>query len=164
MQFEQAATFGWGIPDFGEGEFEIAAEDVQIVVREKKQVAGLDGDDLASGRQARETRPVGQEMKEHDVIGVGQFGRGGVQPIARGHAPRRRELGIDVDRAIEADGREHVRQGVHDRSISRERGPVRPRLALYFTAWIAELECLGVEHAVDVAAPGPSKIGQQTIG
>src|SRR4029079_6044035 len=41
---------------------------------------------------------------------------------------------------------------------------VRPRLALYFAAEIAELECLGVEHAVDVAAPGPGTIGQQTIG
>ena len=36
VQFEQAATFGRGIPDFGEGELKIAAEDVQIVVREEE--------------------------------------------------------------------------------------------------------------------------------
>ena len=53
-KFEQAAAFGWGIPDFGEGELEIAADDVQIVVREQQQVAGLDLKDLAPIGQAGE--------------------------------------------------------------------------------------------------------------
>ena len=103
-QLEQA-RFGRGAPHFGERQLEIAADDMQIVAREKQEVAGLDFDDLAPVGETRETRSIGQQMEEHDVVRVRQSRRRGVEPVLRRDTPRRRELGVDINRPVEADGR-----------------------------------------------------------
>ena len=54
MQFEQAA-FRWGIPDLGEWQLEITAEDMKIVMRKKEKVSGLDLDDFAPAGKTGET-------------------------------------------------------------------------------------------------------------
>jgi hypothetical protein len=103
VQFEQA-SFRRGSPDRGERELKIAAEDVQIVMGKQEQVSGLDLDDVAFAGKTRQTRAVRQQMEEHDVVGVRQFGRRGVEPVLGGDAPGCGELGVDIDRPVQADG------------------------------------------------------------
>ncbi len=57
-------------------------------------------------------------MEENDVIGARQSAGGGVEPVLGLDTPWRRELGLDIDRAVEPDGRKNVRQGVHEKPPS----------------------------------------------
>jgi hypothetical protein len=60
---------------------------------------------------------AGEKMEEHDVIRARQAARGRVQAVLRLDAPRRLELGFDIDRAVEPDGGKNVGQGVHQKNL-----------------------------------------------
>jgi hypothetical protein len=54
-------------------------------------------------------------MEEDDMIGSRQLAGRAVEPILRLDTPGCRELGVDINRTVEAYCRENVGQGVHNR-------------------------------------------------
>ena len=70
------------------------------------------------------TEALGEQMEEDEAFGRRQLQHRQLQPELRLDAPRRRELGVDEDRAVEANGRKHIGKEVHARAerLSAGRG------------------------------------------
>jgi hypothetical protein len=86
---------------------------MSVVMREEQKIARRDLQLLAPVREPRQARAVGRKMEEHDVVRARQAACGRRQPVLRLDAPGGLELGFDIDRAVQPDGRKNVRQGIH---------------------------------------------------
>ncbi len=76
---------------------------MRVIVREHQDVAGPEGQHFRAVDEPSAARAVGQHVEERDVLGARQAVRGRVQPELGFDAPRRRELGVEIKSAVQAD-------------------------------------------------------------
>jgi acyl-CoA dehydrogenase len=95
------------------------AENVRLALRHDEDLARLDA--KRRSRIVGQPRPAGaagDEMERHDALGAREEALAQFGVRATEDAPRRGELAVEVDRAIEAHDAENVGQCVHSRSAA----------------------------------------------
>jgi hypothetical protein len=102
-QLKQTSCYGWRTSHAVSRQTEIAAQEVQIIIREEEKVARFDIYDLLSLGKARTASAMGKKVKKDNMIRCRQRPPCSVKPILRFDAPRRRKLRVYKQRSVETD-------------------------------------------------------------
>ena len=85
-----------------------------VIVREHQNVAGLEIDHVACVGEPRAASAVRQHVEERYLLRAREVIRRRVQTELGLDAPRRRELGVEVEGPIEANRLQNFGESVHD--------------------------------------------------
>ena len=102
-------------------EVQVAAHQVLAFLREEHQVAGRRVEHLAAVGEPHFACAFGEEVEEGDVLRRREALAHARQAVFAADAPRRGELGVEVDGAFEAHRLQDVRQGIHGVSSQEPR-------------------------------------------
>src|SRR5262249_29415607 len=106
-------------------ELQVASHHVKLLQGEDHEVVGARDEHVAVAHPHLGAA-VDDEVEEHHVVGSGHARARLRQAELRAHAPGRRELGVQVDRPLQAHRLENVRQGVHGPPGNKRGFPVNP--------------------------------------